>query len=97
MTELIVAAVSKNTNAFGLWGMILVSRKRQAYEVAANDINVKRKGDMIQVAGETNPEILLDLGSFGFEIPKVLDTDVPAAVVEEMFASIAAQKEGAIE
>lgn len=81
--KLKVASVSANHNSFGLRGMILVSDNGQAWEVAANDINVKAKGDVINSPIDTSGEPTFY--GFGFEIPRRLQPDPPAGVVAEVW------------
>lgn len=42
-----VAAVSSNTNSFGLKQMVVVAEDGTAYKTCANYLNVKEKGDTI--------------------------------------------------
>ena len=44
-----VASVSSNTNAFGLYGAVLVSRTGLAIELALNSLNLKPKGTFVRV------------------------------------------------
>lgn len=78
-----VAAVSANTNSFGLTGLVLVAADGEAWQVGANSINRKDKGTVLTVP-------VTDAGSpqwhgFGFEIPHRLTPDAPPAVVSEVW------------
>jgi len=78
-----VGSVSSNTNSFGLYGMILVGRDGEAWQVGANSINVRRKGTVlgISVVGRHGR----DFAHCGFEIPEKLPT-APPGVVDEVWA-----------
>lgn len=76
-----VASVSENTNSFGLYGMILISGCGQAWQVGANSIKVKKKGDIVRVrVVDGHP----DFARLGFEIPERLD-DPPSGVIQEIW------------
>lgn len=76
-----VASVSENTNSFGLYGMILISDRGEAWQVGANNINVKKKGDICRVSViDGDP----DFARLGFEIPGRLD-DPPSGVMGEIW------------
>jgi hypothetical protein len=79
-----VISVSRNYNAFGLRGMVLIGDNGQGWEVAANDINIKAVGDIL--CGPDRGDAGMYFTSLGFEIPRRLRPDPPAAVVEELFA-----------
>ena len=78
-----VGSVSSNTNSFGLYGMILVGRDGEAWQVGANSINVRRKGTVlaISIVGRRGR----DFAHLGFEIPEKLPT-TPPGVVDEVWA-----------
>lgn len=83
MTKTFIAAsVSSNTNSFGLFGVILVAKDGEAWEAAANSINVPTKGDRVVVevnqAGQPRWELK------GFEIPRQLP-DAPGNVVHNVW------------
>lgn len=78
----LVASVSENTNSFGLRGMVLVADNGEAWEVAANDLNLKAKGDRV-----TTPVDRQGFPTFvglGFEIPRQLG-NAPQIVVDEIW------------
>lgn len=60
-----VVAVSSNQNSFGLTGMILMGRDGEAWEVAANSINLCRHGTVLKVQRH-------NFAAFGFEMPRQL-------------------------
>ena len=74
-----VATVSKNTNSFGLHGMILMALDGEAWEVAANSINKKPAGTILNI----NPN---SFASLGFEIPHQLP-NAPDSVVNEVWGN----------
>jgi hypothetical protein len=73
----VVVSVSANRNQFGLRGMVVVAPDGEAWEVGANDLSSKKKGEVIQV-----PLLgrLRNFASLGFEMPKQLP-DAPPEVV----------------
>lgn len=75
----LVAAVSSNTNSFGLYQHVLVHESGEAWVGHASQLNRKPKGSTIQ----------LDTANFaehGFEIPNRLP-DAPQGVLQELFAA----------
>ena len=82
-----VAAISDNTNSFGLHQVILVAQKGEAYKACASYINLPKKGDDVFV-----PLILdkegnvtgLNFAALGYEIPEKMQ-DAPKQVVDEIF------------
>ncbi len=82
-----VASVSENTNSFGLWGMILMAEDGETWEVAANSLNKKTKGDLINVP--LTDEGRAYFATLGFEIPTPRGI-APPAVVKEVFDYVAA-------
>jgi len=84
----LVASVSSNCNSFGLRGMILMARDGETWQVGANSLNVKEKGDALAVPMTpakmfTYDGDLANWSGFGFEIPRRLP-DAPSNVVEEV-------------
>ena len=81
----IVVTVSKNTNSFGLRGMIVVNRQGRTWTVAANALNVLNRGDQIvaPISGVDNDP---NWEQFGFEIPHELP-EMPSRAVEECWAN----------
>jgi len=69
-----VVTVSENTNSFGLYGMVLMAKDGEAWQVGANSINVKKKGDVITLENSW--------AEHGFEIPEKLD-NAPESVIQE--------------
>jgi len=67
--EFKVAAVSSNTNSFGLYGMLLLAKDREVWQVGANNLHVKKVGDIVEVrVDEVNSEP--DFTSLSYEIPQ---------------------------
>lgn len=75
-----VASVSSNTNSFGLHGHILIAQDGEAWQAAANNINMKVKGDVL-VLDTTKTGCF---ATHGFEIPERLP-DAPEGVVAEIW------------
>jgi hypothetical protein len=77
-----VVAVSGNTNSFGLYGMVLMTRSGEAWEVGASKHVLKKKGDLVRVpcTKRGEPEWALK----GFEIPRRLPKP-PAKVIAEVW------------
>lgn len=71
-----VAAVTENTNSFGLRGMVLISSDGTAYEVAANHLNVKNPGDVVSVPFPIN------WAKLGYELPRQLPKAPPEVIRE---------------
>ena len=74
-----VVAVSENANNFGLRSMILIARDGEAWKAAANDLNLSKKGETLEVFGH-------DFSLLGFEIPERLP-DAPPDVVKQVWGS----------
>lgn len=86
-----VAAVSENTNSFGLRGMILMRENGVTYQVGANYLRVKKVGETVTVPCDWNevdpmgdPMVNYHFYSLGFEIPERLP-DAPENVVREVW------------
>lgn len=75
-----VAAVSSNRNSFGLRGMVLIDAHGEAWEVAANDLNLKAKGETISVPADADKEP--EFYRLGFEIPNKLPKAPPQVVAK---------------
>lgn len=78
-----VASVSANTNSFGLTGMILIAKNGEAWQVGANSLNVKKKGDVIRVPVDERRG--LEWWTLGFEIPERLKENAPEGVIREVW------------
>lgn len=67
-----VVTVSQNTNSFGLRGFIAVARDGQAFEAAANYLNVPKKGDLLFLPARIKDDgsIKVDFASGRWEIPQ---------------------------
>lgn len=79
--EFKVASVSSNRNSFGLRGMILVARDGEAWQVAANNLNEKKKGTVLRVPTFGGKA---DFSHLEFEVPERL-SDAPPGVVKEVW------------
>jgi len=80
-----VAAVSSNANSFGLRGMVVVARDGEAWELAANSLNVKSAGESV-IAKITLDDDKNRTGiQWGtYELPRQLPS-APKAVVAEIW------------
>ena len=78
----IVVTVSKNTNSFGLRGMILMARDGEAWQVGANHLNVKKKGDLVRVPASAGPVREASWVALGYEIPERLRKAPPRVAAE---------------
>jgi hypothetical protein len=75
--EFKVAAISDNTNSFGLHGVVLIARDGTAYQVGASKLNLPKQNEVLDI----------DINNFakhGFEIPEKLHT-APKYVVNEVW------------
>lgn len=77
-----VVGISSNTNAFGLYGLILINLQGEVYEVAYNQVNKLNIGDSVYKTGST--------WNYSFEIPtkkvvgdKKLSKDIAKRIFEE--------------
>ena len=87
-----VATVSQNTNSFGLRGFILVAKDGQAFEAAANYLNVPNKGDIITLPGTTDgTRTRFNFAKKSYEIPHPL-SQAPSDVVKEIWEEKSAVK-----
>lgn len=72
-----VAAVSRNANAFGLRGMVLMARDGESWQVGANSLNVRKQGAVIDVPlsdGQPN------FSALSFEIPSRMTKPGPEVI-----------------
>lgn len=74
-----VFGVSSNANGFGLRGMLMVSRNGKVWRVLANDLNIRRGGNVI-----VNDPAASGWAGFGFECPEPMP-DAPPAVVRAVW------------
>ena len=81
MIQLRVLAVSTNHNAFGVRNMILIGDNGKGWQAAANDLNVKKTGDVIVVPDTGN--VTEHLARMQFEIPSEL-----SCVTEVLFRKV---------
>jgi|TARA_Y100000034_G_scaffold135146_1_gene205884 hypothetical protein len=70
--EFKVAAVSDNTNSFGLYGMVLVAKDGESWKAGANSINVPKKGDVVTLDESW--------AKLGFEIPEQMNYAPPHVI-----------------
>lgn len=83
-----VAAVSTNTNSFGLRQMIMVSRSGHTYKACFNSLNVKDKGDDIK--GRVYIKDNGEPGTVIFPGGELVERgeNAPRSVVKQIFNSI---------
>jgi len=89
--EFCVAAISENTNSFGLRGMVLMSEIGTTYQVGANSLHLKEIGDKITIPCEWNecdaegiPQVSHNFYTLGYEIPTRLP-NAPQNVIKEVW------------
>ncbi len=90
VNKFICATVSTNTNSFGLYQFILISRQGEAYKAHASYYNVPKKGDEVFVPIVTDKEgnvIGHNLSALSYEMPIRLER-VPQSVINEAFKQI---------
>ncbi len=83
MVQLKVVAVSSNLNSFGLRNMVFVGNNGQGWEAAANELNVKEKGDVLTIP--EGQSITTFLVSQSFELVRHLTPSPPPEVMEEVW------------
>lgn len=87
--EFKVVAVSENTNSFGLRGFIAVARDGDAFQAAANSLNVPQKDMVLRmpflIDVDGNPTKKINYVVGGYEIPEKLD-NCPADAVKEIWS-----------
>lgn len=83
IVEFKVAAVSSNTNSFGLRQMYLVSRDGSVFTVCKSD--PPEPWDVVWIPVEDG--MIISSPEFHFEIPHKLEK-APASVVDELWAAV---------
>jgi hypothetical protein len=84
MKQFKVAAVSSNTNSFGLYRMIVISKDGEAYKLHASMYNVKKQGDFINQVIMTKDDRVIRSDFYGCEMPIRLP-QVKKDVLNELF------------
>ncbi len=81
-----VVTISTNTNSFGLYSVILITKMGIAYQVLANSLNKPNAGDILNVWFSIclNETIRYDFVSLGFEVPERL-ANVPNEITKNLF------------
>jgi hypothetical protein len=77
MITLQVIAVSLNTNSFGLRNQIFIGDNGKGYQAAASQLNVRKQGDILEVPGSTDNDVLTFFVRQGFELGSVLPGPTP--------------------
>lgn len=78
-----VAAVSSNTNSFGLRQMILVSEDGMTFTSCFNYLNVKKAGDIVQGIVNTNENKVHAMFKGG-ELTEMVAT-APRSIIKELW------------
>lgn len=73
--------ISRNTNAFGLYGVILVAKDGESWEVGSNSLSLPFQGQVLTCKMSTGQPRMFELG---FEIPRRLP-DLPEAALAEVW------------
>mgnify|MGYP007013281602 CR=1 FL=1 len=78
-----VVTVSVNHNSFGLKNMIMISDHGQGWQAAANDLNLRKEGTILEVPED------MDISTFltrqGFEIPQRFAKDPNKKLMAEVW------------
>lgn len=74
-----VVGISSNRNSFGLYGVILIAQDGDAWEVAASQHCIPRRGSVVTVPVEDSVLLWSELG---YEIPTALPV-APVPVIRE--------------
>lgn len=75
-----VAAISTNTNSFGLHNVVLVAKDGEAWQVKASGFNVPKQGQIFQFE-QTVGELIAQ----GWELPEKI-SNAPASVLAEVWS-----------
>lgn len=91
-TPFIVAAVSKNTNSFGLYSVIMIARCGTVFQVLQNSLNKLTEGEVKNIITKCNDEgeVLsydFTMSLMGAECPTRLK-NAPRDVVAEAWDSV---------
>jgi hypothetical protein len=81
MAKLKVVAVSTNRNSFGLRRMVMIGDNGQGWGASANDLNLHKEGEVIEVSAD---DIGMELAKLNFELPTQL-IDPPASLVQKIW------------
>lgn len=85
-TQFKVVTVSKNTNSFGLHGVIIVSKEGQVYEVGISSWCCPKQGNLLTGSISDNNN-LSSIDGISYEIPRRLK-DMPQEAVEKVFGFV---------
>ena len=80
--DYIVVTVSKNINSFGLYGVIIVAKSGEAWEIGSNALHLPERGKVLHCRVDTGVPCL---GELGFEIPTRL-ADMPENLVTKCWS-----------
>jgi hypothetical protein len=80
-----IVTVSQNTNSFGLYGVIIMNQKGNAFEIGMSGYNEPKKGQGLIVELDADRNIS-SIRNKSFEIPRKL-ADAPPEVVREVWAN----------
>lgn len=84
LKKFVVASVSSNTNSFGLYGVVIVAKDGQTFEVACNRLNVPEKDEIVKVWLNEKTHNLLQIIGHNCEIPTRLK-DAPKSITSSLF------------
>jgi hypothetical protein len=82
-----VAAVSSNTNSFGLHQVILVAQDGTALKALRTQQFVPKKGDVLDLDGDALLGYLGSLMKLSYECPERIAPDAPPGVVREVWGN----------
>lgn len=85
-----VVAVSKNTNSFGLHGVVMIAEDGEGWEAAHGPLELPEQGDILQVSMDDGG---LNWAAVGFEIPRRLP-QAPKDVVSQVWGQREASSSG---
>ncbi len=78
-------AISENTNSFGLYQLILVSKSGEAYKSHASIYNIPKQGDFVNLLVTTKEGRIVSSYFRGHELTTKLP-NAPKDVVKEIFS-----------
>lgn len=76
-----VVMVSKNTNSFGLYGVVLLAKSGTAFEVGMNSLSVPKRDEILTCDLSDNNK-LTGIRGRSYEIPQKLPSAPPHAIKE---------------
>lgn len=83
-TQFKVAAISKNANSFGLYGVIIIAKDGTTFQLGMSMFNRPNEGDILDCTIGATTGNLLGIPGRNYEIPQKL-TDAPYTVVKALW------------